>query len=61
MNEFRDEMQRRVTDALNDLEKANAAGDLYSVSVHTGELESFARLADEHGLHVPELVPYRAA
>jgi hypothetical protein len=29
--------------------------------VHTGELESFARLAAENGIRVPGLEPFQAA
>ncbi len=61
MTEFLDQIRARVTAALDDLERARTAGDDYSVQVHTGELESFARLASEHGIRVPELAPFRAA
>lgn len=61
MTEFVDQIRRRVSDALTDLETAHASGDDYGVQVHTGELESFARLAAENGLTVPELAPFRAA
>jgi hypothetical protein len=61
MTEFVDQIRARVLDALGDLEQAQADGDDYSVSIHTGELESFARLADENDLRVPELEPFRAA
>jgi hypothetical protein len=61
MTHFVEQIRERVNDALSDLERARAAGDDYSVQVHTGELESFARLAAENGLRVPELEPFRAA
>ncbi|MBB2984896.1 hypothetical protein [Terracoccus luteus] len=61
MTEFVDQIRQRVRDALADLERAADAGDDYGVQVHTGELESFARLAAENGLTVPELAPFRAA
>ena len=52
MTEFVDQIRLRVTDALTDLAQARAAGDDYRVQVHTGELESFARLAEENGVRV---------
>lgn len=61
MTEFVDQIRRRVNDALDDLARARAEGDDYSAQIHTGELESFARLAAENGLRVPELEPFRAA
>ncbi|MEO6998421.1 MAG: hypothetical protein ABI112_10090 [Terracoccus sp.] len=61
MTEFVDQIRQRVNDALRDLDQAQEAGDDYGVQVHTGELESFARLATENGLTVPELAPFRAA
>jgi hypothetical protein len=61
MTEFADQIRLRVSDALTDLAQARAAGDDYRVQVHTGELESFARLAEENGVRVPELEPFRAA
>ncbi|EWT01874.1 hypothetical protein N865_12565 [Intrasporangium oryzae NRRL B-24470] len=61
MTEFVDQIRTRVRDALEDLARARAAGDDYGAQIHTGELESFARLAAENGLRVPELEPFRAA
>jgi hypothetical protein len=61
MTEFVEQIKIRVSDALGDLAQARAAGDEYQVQVHTGELESFARLAAENGVSVPELEPFRAA
>ena len=61
MTEFVDQIRQRVNDALGDLADARQAGDDYRVQVHTGELESFARLAEENGVRVPELEPFRAA
>lgn len=61
MTEFVDQIRVRVLDALEDLAQARAADDDYRIQIHTGELESFARLAAENGLSVPELAPFRAA
>ena len=61
MTEFVDQIRQRVRDALSDLAEATGAGDEYRIQVHTGELESFARLAAENGIRVPELEPFRAA
>jgi hypothetical protein len=61
MTEFVEQIRQRVNDALGDLAEARQAGDDYRVQVHTGELESFARLATENGIRVPELGPFQAA
>jgi predicted neutral ceramidase superfamily lipid hydrolase len=61
VTQFVEEIRQRATQALDDLAQAQAAGDEYRVRVHTGELESFARLASENGVHVPELAPYAVA
>ena len=61
MTEFVDQIRVRVLGALDDLAQARAAGDDYRIQIHTGELESFARLAAESDLRVPELEPFRAA
>ncbi|GAA3718665.1 hypothetical protein GCM10022399_38890 [Terrabacter ginsenosidimutans] len=61
MTEFVDQIRQRVNDALGDLADARQAGDDFRVQVHTGELESFARLAAENGVRVPELEPFQAA
>lgn len=61
MTEFLDQLRHRVRHALDDLERARAAGDDYRVQVHTGELESFARIAESHGVALRELEPFRAA
>lgn len=61
MTEFVDQIRVRVRGALDDLAEASAAGDDYRIQIHTGELESFARLAAENGLRVPELEPFQAA
>ncbi|MCU1535897.1 MAG: hypothetical protein JWP82_248 [Humibacillus sp.] len=61
MTEFVEQIRLRVSDALDDLARARSAGDDYQAQVHLGELESFARLADENGVTVPELEAFRAA
>jgi hypothetical protein len=61
MTEFVVQIRQRAGDALRDLADAQHAGDEYRIRVHTGELESFARLAEENGIRVPELEPFRAA
>ncbi len=61
MTEFVDQIRKRVSDAMRDLDQAQAAGDHSAAQAHTRELESFARLATENGLTVPELAPFRAA
>ncbi len=61
MTEFGEQIRVRVLDALDDLAQARAVGDDYRIQIHTGELESFARLAAENGVRVPELEQFRAA
>jgi len=61
MTQFVDEIRQRVSATLDELAEAQAAGDEYRVRVHTGELESFARLAQDNDIHVPELAPFAAA
>jgi hypothetical protein len=61
MVEFLDQLRHRVRNALADLERARAAGDDYSIQVHTGELESIARIAESHGVRLRELDGFRAA
>ena len=61
MTEFGEQIRVRVLDALDDLARARAVGDDYRIQIHTGELESFARLAAENGVRVPELEQFQAA
>lgn len=61
MIEFLDQLRHRVRHALDDLERARAAGDDYRVSIHTGELESFARIAESHGVQLNELESFSRA
>jgi hypothetical protein len=53
MNEFAHEMTARVDEASTSLAEAHLAGDDYLVEVRLGELESLARVAQDHGLHLP--------
>jgi hypothetical protein len=61
MTEFLDQLRHRVRHALDDLERARAAGDDYSVQIHTGELESIARIAESHGVRLRELDEFSVA
>lgn len=58
MTQFRTEVRERVLRAVTSLDEARHNGDDHMVEVRTGELESLAHLATEHGLHVPELTAY---
>jgi len=58
MIEFRAEVRERVLRAVTSLDEARDNGDDHMVEVRTGELESLARLATEHELHVPGLDPF---
>ncbi len=59
MSEFQTELRDRAKQALRSLDEARKSGDDYSVDIHTGELESIQRLADENDVRVPELVRFR--
>ena len=61
MTEFVEQLRHRVRNALVDLEQARAAGDDYSVQIHTSDLQSIARLAQSHGVRLRELEQFRAA
>ncbi len=43
------------------MQGARTEGDDHMVEVRTGELESLAHLAAEHGLHLPVLEEYAAS
>lgn len=61
MTEFHAEMRDRAATAVKSLKHAEANGDDYLVEVRQAELENLARLADDHGLRIPELADYTAA
>ena len=61
MTEFHSQLRDRARDALRQLAEAQAAGDDYSVDIHTGELDSISRLADEHDLRLPEVEAFRSS
>lgn len=50
MSEFASNVNERVREARSALDHARAEGDDYLVGVHTGQLESLARLAEENDL-----------
>lgn len=55
MTEFATEISDRIRAAQESLAEARKSDDDYLVGVRTGELESLARMASEHGIDVPEL------
>jgi hypothetical protein len=61
VTEFHAEMRDRAETAVKSLKQAEANGDDYLVEVRQAELENLARLADDHGLRIPELKDYTAA
>ena len=61
MSEFIHQIKERVQEALSNLDRARTEGDDFAVQVHTGELESFAHLAREHGVTIAGLQEFRAA
>ncbi|MEJ5914204.1 hypothetical protein [Pseudokineococcus sp. 1T1Z-3] len=52
MSEFASNVTERMREARSARDHARAEGDDYLVGVHTGELESLARLAQEHDLRL---------
>lgn len=56
MTQFRNEIMHRIAHVRAQLDAARAAGEDYLVEVHLGELESLARLAAEHDVHVGDAV-----
>lgn len=58
MTELQTQIVHRATEALTSLRIAETEEDLHLVDVRTGELESLARTAIEHGLEVDELRPF---
>ena len=60
MTELHEQIRARVSEALTSLQDARTEGDDHMVEVRTGELESLAHLAAEHGLHLPALAEYAA-
>ncbi|MDN5789897.1 MAG: hypothetical protein L0H25_03380 [Micrococcales bacterium] len=61
MSEFIEQIRERVHSVLQDLDRARRDGDDYAVQVHTGQLESLARVAAEHGVSLPVLEAYNPA
>ncbi|WP_299036724.1 hypothetical protein [uncultured Pseudokineococcus sp.] len=53
MSEFASNVNERVREAQSALDHARAEGDDYLVGVHTGQLESLARLAEENDVALP--------
>lgn len=52
MTQFDTTISTRISQTREALDEARSAGDDYEADVRLGELESLARLAAEHGLHV---------
>jgi len=61
MTEFHAQLRDRAREALRQLAEAKATGDDYSIDVHSGELDSIARTAEEHDVRVPELETFRGS
>jgi hypothetical protein len=56
VTQFRSEIIQRIGRVRAELDAARAAGEEYLVEVHLGELESLARLAAEHDIHIGDAV-----
>ena len=61
MTEFHAEMRDRAVTAVQSLRAAQDSGDDFLVEAQQAELENLARLAEEHGLRIPELQAFTAA
>ncbi len=61
MSEFAQEMSGRVSRAIASLHEARSTGDEYLATVRLGELESLSRLAQDHGLDLPQVAAELAA
>ncbi|MEO3939153.1 hypothetical protein V3N99_20720 [Dermatophilaceae bacterium Soc4.6] len=59
MTEFHTRLHERAREALAGLDRARDCGEDYTADVLTGELESILRLADDHGVRLPELDDFR--
>lgn len=59
MSELSDALHARAAAALESLGIAKAENDEHLADVRLGELDSLARIAEEHNLDVPELRGYR--
>ena len=55
MTELSSQIRERVLDCLTSLDDARTHGDDYLAQIREGELENLTRVADEHGLVIPEL------
>lgn len=61
MTELTTTISDRAREAIASLQAAEAEDDPHLVNMHVGELESLARTAAAHDLHLPELTPYLSA
>ncbi len=52
MTQFDATINDRICQTRRALDDARTAGDDYLADVHLGELESLARMAADHGIHV---------
>jgi hypothetical protein len=57
MSDFAHELLRRISNARQALQRAQAAGETYAERVYAGELDSLYHLANEHGIPVPTDAP----
>lgn len=53
--EFATDLRRRVLEAREALAHAQTDGDHYGADVRAGELVGLQRLAEDHGIALPEL------
>lgn len=53
MSEFAAELIRRINDARQKLQQAQAAEEYDAEQVYAGELDSLYRLADQHNIPIP--------
>ncbi|KNX36998.1 hypothetical protein [Luteipulveratus halotolerans] len=60
MISLREQLIVRLQDVTARLEDARGRRDEYDSMLATGEVESLLRIADDHGLHLPEADRLRA-
>lgn len=61
MTEMRQQLQSRAREALASLRHARETDDSFLATVRIAELEGLRRLAQDHGLRIPELAAEPAA
>ncbi|AKU17082.1 hypothetical protein [Luteipulveratus mongoliensis] len=59
MISLREQLIDRLKDATARLDDAHGRDDEYDTMLVSGEIDSLLRIADDHGLHLPQAEDYR--